>query len=302
VAISTVTAAIFALGPFGYNIKISGEAFMSNGLPMFAVLFLSVSALPAQMHPDPRLATGAHLAVLTQSDFHTLLSNAESGDREAQYWVGQVYGEGRLVPKDDAGLREWMLRSAEQGYAPAQEIVGMMYAGANGDYGKADLWLRRAAEQGNAEAQFWLGAFYEQGQMGATDYREAFRWLRKAAEQGHPDAQVTLAQMYEDGEFVSQNYTLAAKWYRKAAEHVPDLGGAGQGRNNLGLLYLRGLGVPKNYVLAYMWFALASVDTNLKEAASHMTRAQVAQAQRMAFDWSKRHTPQEQNAAKQDPQ
>jgi TPR repeat protein len=264
---------------------------MLNRLPTFLVL-ISLVVPSAQTKPDPRLATGARLAALTPLDFHALLSQAESGDREAQYWVAQVYGEDRLVPKNDAVSRDWMRRSVEQGYAPAQEMVGMSYMGANGDYSKADMWLRRAAEQGNAEAQFWLGAFYEQGQIGAIDYREAFRWFLKAAEQGHPDAQFSLGQMYEDGEFVSQDYVLAAKWYRKAAEHVPDLGGAGQGRNSLGILYLNGLGVPKNYVLAYMWFALASVDTNLKEAASHMTRAQVTQAQQMAFDWSKRHADQ----------
>jgi uncharacterized protein len=275
---------------------------MSNGLPMFVVLFLLVSALPAQMNPDPRLATGAHLAALTPLDFHALLSQAESGDREAQYWVGQVYGEGRLVQRDDAVSRGWMLRSAEQGYAPAQEQIGMMYMGANGDYGQGVMWLRRAAEEGNAEAQSWLGPFYEQGRIGVTDYREAYRWFRRAAEQGHPDAQFALAQMYEHGEFVSQNYALAAQWYRKAAEHFPDLGGAGQGRNSLGLLYLNGSGVPTNYILAYMWFALASAEGNLKEAQSRMTRAQVAQAQRMAFDWAKRHTAQEQKAARQDPQ
>jgi uncharacterized protein len=266
-------------------------------LPISVIVFLLAGALPAQKNPEPRLATVARLAALTQGDFRVLLPQAESGDREAQYWVGQVYGEGRLVPKDFSVSDEWMRRSAEQGYAPAQEIVGMSYMGANGDYGKADMWLRRAAEQGNAEAQFWLGAFYEQGQIGATDYREAFRWFLKAAEQGHQDAQFSLGQMYEDGEFVSQNYTLAARWYRKAAEHVPNLGGAGEGRNNLGLLYLSGLGVPKNYVLAYMWFALASVDTNLKEAASYMTRAQVAQAQQMAFDWSKRHATKQEEIA-----
>src|ERR1700722_8493356 len=48
--------------------------------------------------------------------------------------------------------------------------------------------------------------------------------------------QVCLGRMYEVGEFVSQNYALAAKWYRKAAEHVPNRGGAGVARNNLGLL------------------------------------------------------------------
>jgi uncharacterized protein len=265
-----------------------------RALPIFLVIFLLVGVLPAQQNADPRLAASAHLAALTQSDFVTLLSHAESGDPEAQYWVGQVYGEGRLVPMNYAVSRDWMLKSAEKGYAPAQEIVGMMYMGATGDYGKADMWLRRAAEQGNAEAQFWLGAAYEQGRIGTTDYREAFRWLKKAAEQGHPDAQVSLAQMYEDGEFVSQDYALAAKWYRNAAEHVPDLGGAGVARNSLGLLYLSGLGVPQNYVLAYMWFALAPINRNLKEAKSHMTRAQVVRAQLMARDWTRQHSTKQE--------
>jgi TPR repeat protein len=264
-------------------------------LPMFVALFLVVGTLPAQENL-PRLTTGD----LTLSDFRKLLSQADSGDREAQYRVALAYAypEGTSVPKNDAASRDWMLRSAEHGYAPAQEKIGMMYVGATGDYGKADLWLRRAAEQGNADAQFWLGVGYEQGRLGTTDYREAFKWLQKAAEQGHPDAQVSLGQMYEDGEFVSQNYVLAAKWYRKAAEHVPNLGGARQGRNDLGLLYLDGSGVHKNLVLAYMWFVLAGIETNVKEAESRMTRPQVAQARKMASDWLRRHPAEQETLPK----
>jgi hypothetical protein len=113
--------------------------------------------------------------------------------------------------------------------------------------------------------------------------------------------------MYEDGEFVPQNYALAAKWYRKAAEHVPNLWGAGVARNNLALVYLNGLGVPKNYVLAYMWFALAYSDTILKEAphmsdvpkevTSHMSPAQIAQAERMAQDWRRQHATKQEEIA-----
>ena len=279
---------------------------MRSTLPILVIVFLLVAALSAQS--DLRVGTYARLTTLTQGDFRTLLSQAESGDREAQYWVGQVYAEGRLVPKNSTASTEWMLKSAEQGYAPAQEIVGMTYMGPKGDYGEADMWLRRAAEQGNVEAQFWLGIAYEQGRIGTTDYREAFKWLRKAAEQGHPDAQVCLGQMYEDGEFVVQNYALSAKWYRKAAEHVLNRGGAFVARNNLGLLYESGLGVPKNYVLAYMWFALAYTDTILKEAAahmpdapeeviSHMSRAQVAQAEQMAQDWRRQHATKQEEIA-----
>ena len=107
--------------------------------------------------------------------------------------------------------------------------------------------------------------------------------------QGHPDAQTSLGQMYEDGEGVEQNYALAAEWYPKAAEHVPDLGGAGQGRNRLGLLYMEGLGVPKDYLQAYMWFALAHCEDNLKQVQSEMTPAQILQAQHMVEEWKKQH-------------
>ena len=106
---------------------------------------------------------------------------------------------------------------------------------------------------------------------------------------GDPDAEVSLGEMYQDGEFVSQNYLLAAKWDPKAKEHSPDMGGAGQGRNQLGMLYEDGLGVPKSLVLAYMWYSLTEFQENLKEVECDMTRAQIAKARKMAVDWLKAH-------------
>jgi TPR repeat protein len=267
---------------------------MRNRLPISAMLFLAC-ALRAQKSPAPRPT-----ADVSQSDFRTLLSQAESGDREAQCRLAQryEYPEDSSVPKNDAAAREWMLRSAEQGYAPAEVEIGVMYMGASGDRGKAEMWLRRAAEQGDTEAQFWLGAAYEEGRFGTTDYQEAFKWLVKAAEQRHPDAQVILGEMYEEGEFVSQNYVMATKWYRKAAEHSPDMGGAGQGRNQLGMLYEDGLGVPKNLVLAYMWYSLTQFQENLKDIECDMTRAQIAQARKLAVVWLKAH-PEEHDTVAQ---
>jgi TPR repeat protein len=152
---------------------------------------------------------------------------------------------------------------------------------------KAASWLQTAAKHGDSEAQFSLGIAYEQGSLGTTDYREALNWLQKSAKQGHPDAQVSLGQMYEHGEGVKPNYSMAAKWYRKAAEHVPDLGGAGQGRNDLGILYEQGLGVPKDFVQAYVWISLANGDVSY--AKDNMTPAQVLDAERMASEWKGRH-------------
>ena len=147
------------------------------------------------------------------------------------------------------------------------------------------------AESGDAGAQMWLGAAYEQGWFGRTNFPAALKWFRKSAEQGNPDAQNSLGQMYEYGEGVPENLSFAAEWYRKAAEHVPDLGGAGQGRNNLGMLYLDGRGVPKDHVQAYMWFKLSGFDPNpnLSNANARMTPEQILEAERLVQEWQKQH-------------
>jgi hypothetical protein len=250
------------------------------------------------------LAASARVEALSLGDFKTLLSQAQSGDREAQYLVGLIYERGLLVPRDFSSTRIWMLKSAEQGYVPAQEVIGRMYLmgvrdnGPIPDYADADRWLRLAATQGNADAQFWLGTGYERGWFGGTDYREALKWLRKAAAQGLPDAQYCLGQMYEEGKGVPESDSLAASWYRKAADHFPHpghVGGIWEAEVQLANLY-RHDRLPKDDTEAYMWFAIvgSSVvpadDYDLKWAAQHMTKAQIAQAQRMAEDWIKRHT------------
>jgi TPR repeat protein len=161
--------------------------------------------------------------------------------------------------------------------------------------------LLAKAQQGDASSQMWLGCAYEQGWFGKTNFPEALKWFRRSAEQGDPDAQNSLGQMYEAGEGATQNYAIAAEWYRKAAEHVPDLGGAGQGRNNLGLLYLDGYGVPQDYVQAYIWFSLAGESNpNVQYAAAHMTPGSIREAEGLVRDWKIQHgIPTTRSSAKQ---
>jgi tetratricopeptide (TPR) repeat protein len=149
--------------------------------------------------------------------------------------------------------------------------------------------LLAKAQQGDASSQMWLACAYEQGWFGETNFPEALKWFRRSAEQGDPDAQISLGQMYEYREGVTQNYSLAAKWYRKAAEHDPDLGGAGQGRNNLGMLYLDGKGVPRDYIQAYMCFRLAAFEPNLSFGKTHMTPEQILETERLVEEWKSRH-------------
>jgi TPR repeat protein len=149
--------------------------------------------------------------------------------------------------------------------------------------------LLARAQKGDPDAQFWSGAAFDDGWCGTPNLIEAVKWYKLSAAQDNADAENSLGKLYEKGRGVKQDYVLAARWYRKAAEHVPDFGGAGQGRNNLAWLYTQGLGVPQDFVLAYMWFRLAPGESGLSNAKPKMTREQVIRADQLAADWVKAH-------------
>jgi uncharacterized protein len=96
----------------------------------------------------------------------------------------------------------WLLRAAEQGYAPAQCDLGAVYvkgAGVEQSYQDALKWLRKAAEQGDALAQHSLGSIYGKGfrdksvgffyraffANATRDYVEAYKWFTLAAKNRH---------------------------------------------------------------------------------------------------------------------
>lgn len=256
---------------------------------LFLLLLNLATRATAQQNLDSKqaeLMLSVHLKTMSPSDLQMLIIKAQAGDAVAQYLLGRAYDR-RLLPKNDEKSAEWFQKSAEQGYAPAQRLYGLLYAHTNPPVG--ERWMLRAAEQGDAEAQFWLGVAYEQNWFGTTDIKEAVKWYQKAAQGGNPDAQVELGQKYEDGEGVEQSFKFAAELFQKAAEHAPDLGGAGQGRNRLGLLYMKGLGVPLDYFQAYFWFSLSCPDGNAAHAKSHLSLAQIQNVDRLVIEWNKQH-------------
>jgi TPR repeat protein len=94
------------------------------------LVLLAASNLAARNSPDPtrtRLTYLSRLAALNQDDFEWLSARAESADREAQFWLGSMYEQGQVVEKNAEQAVVWLLKSAEQGYAPAQRALGMMY-------------------------------------------------------------------------------------------------------------------------------------------------------------------------------
>ena len=91
-------------------------------------------------------------------------------------------------------LREWK-PLAEQGYARAQYLLGLMYVTGRGvplNHKTAVKWYRLSAEQGNVYSQFNLGFMYDNGQGVPMDYKTAVKWYRLAAAQGYAPAQKNL--------------------------------------------------------------------------------------------------------------
>jgi TPR repeat protein len=71
--------------------------------------------------------------------------------------------------------------------------------------------------------------------------------------------------------------------------------GAVEAQYNLGLMYATGLGVARDYVLAHKWFSIAAVHgspeahVDRTELALDMTSEEIAEAQRLAREWTTTH-------------
>ena len=173
-------------------------------------------------------------------------------DRTAQCLLGMCYERGLGLEKSDAEAVKWYRKSAEQGYAIAQNRLGNMYQKGRGveqSNVEAVKWYRKSAEQGNATAQFNLGWMYENGRGVEKSNTEAVKWFRKSAEQGDAIAQNKLGYMYQNGRGVEQSNVEAVKWFRKSAEQ-----GNAAAQFNLGWMYQKGRGVEQSDMEAVKWY------------------------------------------------
>jgi TPR repeat protein len=196
-------------------------------------------------------------------------------------------------PCADVNLRsllEDVIRCAGQGHAEAQFSLGLKCGTGGGGVTENDAeavrWYRLAAEQGYAPAQSNLGLMYANGDGVSEDDVEAVRWYRLAAEQGNAPAQYNLGWMYDNGDGVPEDDTEAVRWYRLAAEQ-----GYAGAQLNLGTMYANADGVPQDDVFAFMWFDLSATQGNETAQGNRdiilqwMTREQIAEAQRLSREW-----------------
>ena len=85
---------------------------------------------------------------------------AAQQDADAQYYLGNMYGQGKGVAKDVSTAVEWYRKSADQGHAQAQCNLGVVYEHDRGGLPQSDAlaeeWYRKAADQGYVDAIKYL--------------------------------------------------------------------------------------------------------------------------------------------------
>jgi TPR repeat protein len=120
---------------------------------------------------------------------------------------------------------DWLLKSASQGYAPAQSKIGWYYY--DGHFVKRDLakafeWFNKSAQQSDPNddgmAEGMLGAMYQTGDGAPLDHALAMKWLFKSAEHGNAQSMFELGAIYEKGAGEAVDFGKAVTWYQKAAE------------------------------------------------------------------------------------
>lgn len=124
-----------------------------------------------------------------------------------------------------------------------------------GDLGVAEANFRAMAAS-DADAEAWLGAVLLD--RGAN--RDALRHIQRAADAGSSEGAHRLAIVYAQGlAGTPRNEARALDLFQKAAA-----AGHTRAQINLGILYLRGLGVPRDVVNARAWLEKAAASGDLQ--------------------------------------
>jgi TPR repeat protein len=205
------------------------------------------------------------LSVLTL----TLIATASFGQTTAGPTPEQLYERGMNgmtgagQSRNELNATEYLHRSADLGYVPAQVVLGYLYETGTiltREPQQAADWYRKAAEQDDVLGEALLGRIIFSGEATARDLNEAEKWLQKAASHEDPFSEYLLGMIRLE----RSDYGQAAAWFQKAANQ-----GLPQAQGQLGQLLKRGKGVNMNKFEAYTWL-LVSFDAGNAGAASDL--------------------------------
>lgn len=276
----------------------------------------------AQFYVGKMYSEGKGLARDDSTAAKWMLEAAKQGFPRAEAYLAAMYSNGAGVNHDKAEAVKWYEKAAAHGDENAQwSLCATYFVGIEipKDYILAKKWCEKAADNGDQDAQLNLGSMYYYGNGVQQDFNEAVKWFRKAAEHDqYTDlAEFYLGLAYANGQGVLQDYVTSYDFFTKSiaggnqsaeeprvevakkmstiqfveAQDKAAKRGDGKAQLYLGEAYAKGLAVPKDFVLAYMWLNLAAsggvevAASERENIANNMNSEQIAEAQRLTREW-----------------
>lgn len=149
---------------------------------------------------------------------------AQHGDRIGEFFIGMKYMHGDSQTQQDFNAAaEWLKKSADQGYAPAQAQLGMLYQygyGVAQDGQKAYELFMKSADQGDLDGLYYAGTSLL-GQRDPQYHPQGFEYIRQAAEEGYVPAMKMMPNLYQTGKGTQPSGKEAYKWHVIMYELTP---------------------------------------------------------------------------------
>lgn len=143
-------------------------------------------------------------------------ASADMGDPEGQY----IYGMTLKAKGKEMEALEPLTKSAEKGYAPAMDCLGMMHLlgrHPESDHDAGVDLIRSAAEKGDSKAMVHLAISMMEDEDKEAD---AIRLCRESAVLGDTLGMITLGILIAEGQCGSPDPEAGAEWFRRAAEKM----------------------------------------------------------------------------------
>jgi len=218
-----------------------------------------VSAVPA--------SAPARSAVLEQKIDDIKKKSAE-GDPASMLALGSFYAAGTNgFQVDAARAMELVSAAAEKDFVPAQVYLGYLYGEGKivpRDFAKAVHWRELAASKGDANDKWTLGSAYLYGFRLPKDQVRALFWIRQAGEGGNVESIVKLVEIYKN----INNAEELEIWTKRLADVELASAKAGNAAvmTDIAKKYMKGIGgFPRSRAQGIFWFKEAS-DKGEREA------------------------------------
>lgn len=215
---------------------------------------------------------------------------AEKGDLFAPIELANY--ELEKNPPDSAEALRLYKAEAAKGNVLAYSLIGDMYAQGKGvqqDLTEACVWYEKNAEDVPLVYNTLADKFYY-GKEFPQDLKRAFYYQKKCADiSGNQYSCYSLSKMLSKGEGCYPDKAESCKYLEKSAQHGFELA-----QYEIAWEYLKGQGVPQDFLKAYTWFNIASCGHGQLgvEAAKqrdlllpYLSQAQLEQGQRLAREF-----------------